>query len=62
MQLEDSEELRQIIRNVIREELTFDTETDSRYNGGMVDGGSMYTNYTTVTVKLNGEYMAYFDL
>ena len=57
-----SEELRAFIIQVIREELEFDTKTESVYTGDMEGNGSLYRNSHYVTVKVGGEVLTTIDL
>ncbi len=50
-----------LIRKIIREELTFDVKTESVYTGGL-DGGSLYRDAHTVEVIFNNEVISTFGI
>jgi hypothetical protein len=52
------EQIRDLVKQIIREELRVESKTDSVYNGGMDGTGNMYTNYHSVQLILDGEVIS----
>ncbi len=59
--LANKEEIKNLIRQIIREELTFDAKTESVYTGGL-DDGVLYRESHTIEVIFDNEVIAAFSV
>lgn len=59
--LANKEEIKNLIRQIIREELTFDAKTESVYTGGL-DDGVLYRDCHTIEVIFDNEVIATFSV
>jgi hypothetical protein len=57
----DKEELKEMIRQIIREELTFEAKTESVYTGGF-DDGVLYKDAHTIEVIFDNQVLATFSI
>ncbi|WP_372997498.1 hypothetical protein [Marinobacter sp.] len=55
------EELKELITEFLKENLTLDVETSSSYAGGM-DGGPMYEDSKTLKLLIDGEVISEIGL
>lgn len=56
-----TEEMQEMIREYLRDNLRLDVCTDSVYNGGMNEG-PMYTNYHSIKLVLDNEVISEVSL
>jgi hypothetical protein len=56
-----NEEMQEMIRQYIKDNLSLDVRTDSIHNGGM-NSGSCYTEHHTIQLVLDGEIISEVSL